>query len=127
MTEVSVFVKRNGILVACRVFPAPDGCTWQCGVCGLHPLLRATFGVMSGFWRCQCGAETELMVDGKPVPIQEVAHVVPSSNGEVPSQQNVPAKPKRKRTRKLKDEDFLRECGISLGEHALGITSEGGL
>jgi len=110
MTEVNVFVKRNGVFVACRVFPSPDGCTWQCGACGLHPLLRASFGVMSGLWRCQCGAETALFVDGKPVAIEEVAHLMPAN---APPQENVAAKPKRKRVRKLKDQDFLRECGIA--------------
>lgn len=117
---ISVFVKRNGILVACRTFPAPDGATWQCGTCGFHPILRASYGVMSGLWRCECGAEVELLVDGKPVAIEEVAEVLPGpadiepqvSQHQVP-QQNVPAKPKRKRQRKLTDEDFLRECGIA--------------
>ncbi len=112
--SLAVFVKRNGILVACRAHPAPDGATWQCPTCGFHPLLRASFGVMSGLWRCQCGAEVELLVDGKPVAIEEVAELIPAPADVVPAeQQNVPAKPKRKRTRKLKDADFLRECGIA--------------
>jgi hypothetical protein len=117
MKAIAVFVKKeeSGILVPCRVFPAPDGATWQCGVCGTHPLLRASFGVMSGLWRCSCGAEVELMVDGQPVAIEDVAQVIPAP-ADVTHVTNVPAKPKRKRQRKLKDEDFLRECGIAIPE-----------
>lgn len=121
MQSVMVFVKRSGVLIACRAFPSPDGATWQCGVCGTHPLLRASFGVMSGFWRCECGAEVELMVDGKPVAIEEVAQVMPARHAPRDEdvmfpQQNAPAKPKRKRRRKLTDKDFLRECGIATTE-----------
>jgi hypothetical protein len=81
MKAIAVFVKKeeSGILVPCRVFPAPDGATWQCGVCGAHPLLRASFGVMSGLWRCGCGAEVELMVDGQPVAIEDVAQLQESA------------------------------------------------
>lgn len=118
--SLAVFVKRNGILVACRPHPAPDGATWQCPTCGFHPLLRASFGVMSGLWRCQCGAEVELLIDGKPVAIEEVATVLPAPADFVSAaqQQNVPAKRTRRRSQKLttKDKDFLRELRIAIPE-----------
>lgn len=122
MRQLAVFVKRNGVLIACRAYPAPDGATWQCGACDFHPLLRASFGVMSGLWRCQCGAEVELMVDGEPVAIEEVAEIMPAPAEIVPEQANVDAKPKRKR--KLKDADFLRECGIAIEEEKPCSTQE---
>lgn len=116
MKAVTVLIKRNGLIFPCMPHPAPDGATWQCGCCGAHPILRASFGLMSGVWRCVCGGELELIVDGVVVPIEEVAEVentaFPIDATAAPAA-NVPAKPKRKRHRKLKDEDFLRECGIA--------------
>lgn len=106
MNQLAVFVKRSGVLVACRAYPAPDGCVWECSACGLVPLLRASFGVMSGMFRCQCGAEVELFVDGEIVKLEEVGvKPFPSAVSEL--------KPKRTRRRKMSDEDFLRECGIT--------------
>jgi hypothetical protein len=53
-----------------------------------------------------------LLVDGKPVEIEEVAQLIPAPF-DVSTQVQPPAQPKRKRVRKVKDEDFLRECGIA--------------
>lgn len=106
--QVAIFVKRSGVLIACKAHQAPDGATWQCGACGFHPLLRASFGVMSGLWRCDCGAEVELFVDGKAVAIEEVAQVIPAPADVVPAEPvNAPAKPKRKRSKKTSDKDFV--------------------
>jgi hypothetical protein len=115
MKAIAVFVKKSGVLVGCRVYPTDDGCLWQCGVCGTMPLLRASFGVMSGYWRCPCGAEVELLIDGQPVELQEI-NVLPNgmaAEGNFAAPEETPEKPKRKRRRKLNDEDFLRECGIA--------------
>ena len=111
--SIAVFVKKSGILVACRSHPQPDGAIWICALCDAA-IIRASFGVLNGLWRCSCGNDVELLVNGVPVDLEAEQR---KTFAEMQSQ-NVPAKPKRKRQRKLSDEDFLRECGITIKENS---------
>jgi hypothetical protein len=123
MNAIAVFVKKSGVLVPCKAYPEPDGAVWRCAICDLA-IVRASFGVLNGMWRCQCGCEVEVVMDGCPVDLEAAATTIHDRDivgtvGDEPPQNlelNAPEKPKRKRARKLTDEDFLRECGIAIKE-----------
>jgi hypothetical protein len=107
MTSVMVFVKRSGVLVACRNFQVPDGCFWRCAHCDTI-LMRASFGVLNGLTRCTCGSDVELLVDGQAVDVDEL-------NVLAGRQPNATAEP-TPAPQRVNDEDFLRECGIAMEE-----------
>lgn len=130
MTSVMVFVKHNGILVACQPHRAPDGCFWRCAHCD-EILMRASFGVMNGMIRCTCGSDVELVVDGKIVEIGELNVLTDVHEHAIDSLGYVedhaidslgyaatPRQPKQSAQQprgEMNDEDFLRKCGISAG------------
>ena len=105
MKSIMVFVKRGGILVACRNYRTPDGCFWRCAHCETI-LMRASFGIMNGFYRCTCGSDVELLVDGQAIEIEDLT-VAPAMFGGAA----VEPTPAPQRTN---DEDFLRGCGIAM-------------
>lgn len=99
MKQVAVFLRRDaGVLLPCPVCPTPDGACWRCGLCRAI-VIRVAFGVMNGLWRCQCGAEVALFVDGEEIDIEGM-------HSELPEVQHGEAK-------ELNDSDFLRELGIT--------------
>jgi hypothetical protein len=100
MKSVAVFIKRNGVLIPCPVRPTPDGCVWRCVNCHEH-VIRASFGVLSGLWRCQCGCEVELLVDGQAIDLEELNALQPQYQTEEDGG-----------TKPVNDSDFLRELGI---------------
>lgn len=113
---IAVFVKNNGILAPCRVSPQPDGAVWVCP-CGVF-VIRATYGVLSGMWRCQCGREIEVIVNGVTIDMEEL--------GEMPAQQQQqPTQPASGATAGagggFSDEGFLRGMGIA---PSLAITED---
>lgn len=125
MVSILVFVKRGGVLAGCKPKPEPDGCLWLCPRCN-EAVIRVSFGVMNGCLHCACGAEVELIVDGKTVDIEEL-NVLPGrppklttadigalqlemlhkrwANEAANAAQNTPAPA-------IDDEEFLRGCGI---------------
>jgi hypothetical protein len=105
VTSVMVFVQRSGVLVACRAFPEPDGYHWNCPLCD-QTVMRASFGVLNGLTRCTCGADTELIVDGRTIEISALNVLE-----QQPVQESAP-QPRGV----VNDEDFLRECGIATQE-----------
>jgi hypothetical protein len=118
--QVAVFVKRSGILMPCKVYPSATGCSWICANCEKIQIMSADLGVLSGFWCCPCGVEVELIVDGQTINIQEMNALEQEGlrsalDEERPYterdlQQDAIRTLKKK---KVTDEDFLRECGIS--------------
>jgi hypothetical protein len=107
MKSVMVFVKRSGILVGCRNYPVPDGCFWRCAHCEAI-IMRASFGVMNGLYRCTCGSDVELLVDGQAIEIEALDSSTNQEGELIPHPNPAPA-PQR-----VSDEDFLRECGIAM-------------
>jgi hypothetical protein len=69
MDCVAVFVKRAGILVPCRAYAEPDGALWRCACCE-GALIRASYGILNGLWRCPCGCEVELLVNGLAIDLE---------------------------------------------------------
>lgn len=122
MKEIAVFVQRSGILLPCKVYPSATGCSWICANCEKIQIMSATLGVLSGFWRCPCGVDVELIVDGKIIDIQEMnaleQHGLRSALDEQRPYTEYDLQQDAIRILKKKqvtDEDFLRECGISAG------------
>jgi hypothetical protein len=77
MKRVAVFVRLGGpVRVACRAYPSPTGAVWHCAHCNAA-IISASFGVLSGFWRCPCGADVGLFVDGKQIDMQEMNALAP--------------------------------------------------
>lgn len=103
---IAVFVKSNGILVPCKVHPAADGAVWVCP-CGTY-IIRASHGVLSGMYRCYCGKDVELIVDGQTVDIEELQELPTATNLPSPSAEAMTAG-----DIKQNDEDFLRGFGIA--------------
>lgn len=131
MTSVIVVSKRNGVLLPCRPHQQADGFVWFCGACVTSPICRVSFGVMNGLWRCQCGAEIEVCVDGEMVDLAALAVPSPddirramdgslaSSAGTWNNLKRAPQPsppdnvvPFPKKT----DNEFLQGCGIALDE-----------
>ena len=103
MSEVAVFIRtESGILAPCPSHRTPDGAVWSCQLCRAV-LMRASFGVLSGLYRCRCGSDVELLIDGRSVDIEAMG------------QEGVPMRyePALAPSKDFKDEDFLRELGIS--------------
>lgn len=73
---------------------------WECGNCS-EICCRVSFGVMNGFWRCRCGLETEVTVDGKIVDLKQF--------NTAPREWFAPAEPQPQSS----DEKFLQMCGIA--------------
>lgn len=125
MKEIAVFVKFGGpLLVPCRGYrgyQAPSGCFWHCAYCELV-IIAVNLGVLSGFWRCPCGAEVVLLVDGQEVNMQAMNALDKSQ--EQPDETDTgnwnglarrpvsdllpnPQAP-------LTDDEFARQCGFAL-------------
>jgi hypothetical protein len=111
MSSVMIFVKRNGLLVACPSERTQDGAEWYCPHCE-SIVIRASFGVMNGTLICRCGSQVELVVDGIPVDPEKL-NVLPGTPRSFVTQPKETPRRGRTRRKKLTDEDFLRECGIA--------------
>lgn len=85
-----VLAKRNELLAPCHPYQEADGWVWRCAWCE-EIICRVSFGVMNGNYRCPCGAELEISVDGHLVDLDR--HKMGACNQS--------------------DEDFLKLCGIS--------------
>ena len=120
MSHVMVMIRTEaGILMPCEASPQPDGAAWACAVCG-ELCIRVSFGVMQGLWRCRCGVDVQLLVDGRFIdpreiqplePVSKMAPIRPITQEELES--DMP-KPKRVRKKRIKsDKDFLSQCGIA--------------
>jgi hypothetical protein len=106
MNSVMIFVKRNGLLVACPSQRTQDGAEWYCPHCE-SIVIRASFGVMNGTLICRCGSQVELVVDGVPVDPEKL-NVLPGSPPQYSSHVDSERVIRRRTRSKLRPFEYFR-------------------
>lgn len=120
MTSVIIVAKRNALILPCLPHPEADGFSWHCPACS-GIVARVSFGIMNGVWRCRCGAEIEMCVDGVPIDLQRltiedkigIAKAMAHSEEQGSQIVNVIPFPERITAR---DKEFLEACNIALDD-----------
>lgn len=69
-TSVIIVAKREGLILPCFPRVEPDGYSWTCPACPTI-VARISYGLMNGLWRCECGAEIEVCVDGVRLDLEK--------------------------------------------------------
>lgn len=113
--EVSVSVKPEGggEPIPCMAHLERDGASWKCGICG-ETCTRLSFGVINGFWRCCCGGELVICVNGEVADLSKYAF---DDEGNRRMVDSMGRSKFASFVAEGSDEDFMKACGISAGDN----------